>query len=252
MTRSAVVALSLVLAVAPLAAQGPGGGKFPPDSLVNTKVIPHNTPVMQVVGTMRNFAGALGVRCQFCHEGEEGQPLSSFDFPSDKKETKLIARQMMRMVEEINRRVDTLPGRAPGDPDVTCATCHRGVSLPQPLYQVIVNAAQSAGGADSAARAYRALYQKYYGRDSYDFGENSLPMAAFRLAQAGKFPEALAVLSLNEEKYPASAPTSVARGNVLLMKGDTNAAVASFREALKRDSTSFDARGQLRRLGKTP
>ena len=29
-------------------------GKWPPDSLVNTKVIPHDTPVMQVVGTMRN------------------------------------------------------------------------------------------------------------------------------------------------------------------------------------------------------
>src|SRR6476660_5971234 len=90
--------------------QGPG--KFPPDSLVNVKVIPKNTPVMQVIGMMRNFAGGLGVRCQFCHVGEEGQPLSSFDFAKDDKRTKLTARQMRRMVEEINRRLDTLPEHA--------------------------------------------------------------------------------------------------------------------------------------------
>ena len=40
-------------------AQAPG--RFPPDSLINVKVIPKNMPVMQVVGMMRNFAGALGV-----------------------------------------------------------------------------------------------------------------------------------------------------------------------------------------------
>jgi len=85
---------------------------FPPDSLVNVKVIPKNTPVMQVVGMMRNFAGALGVRCPFCHVGQEGQPLAQFDFAKDEKRTKLTARQMMRMVEEINRRVDTLPEHA--------------------------------------------------------------------------------------------------------------------------------------------
>lgn len=29
---------------------------------------------------MRNITGALGVRCQFCHVGEEGMPLERFDF----------------------------------------------------------------------------------------------------------------------------------------------------------------------------
>jgi len=52
---------------------------------------------MQVVGMMRNFAGALGVRCHFCHVGQEGQPLGQFDFAKDEKRTKLTARQMMRM-----------------------------------------------------------------------------------------------------------------------------------------------------------
>src|SRR5437879_13048192 len=89
------------------AAQTPG--RFPPDSLVNVKVIPRTTPVIQVVGMMRNFAFGLGVRCPFCHVCEEGMPLEKFDFAKDEKRTKRVARQMMRMVDEINRRLDMLP-----------------------------------------------------------------------------------------------------------------------------------------------
>lgn len=242
--------LTALLAVVPALALAQGH-KFPPDSLVNTQVIPHNTPVMQVVGQMRNISGDLGVRCQFCHVGVEGQPLDQFDFPKDQKETKLIARQMMRMVAEINRRLDTLPGRAPGDPVVTCRTCHHGVSLPVTLQNILLTA-DSAAGADSAMRAYRALREKYYGRDAYDFGEQSLNIAAFRLARAGKVDDALALLALNEQFYPASSGTSVFRGNVLLMRGDTNGAATSYREALRRDSTNMEARGRLRDVGRTP
>src|SRR5437667_11405752 len=50
------------------AARAQAPGKWPPDSLINVKVIPKATPVMQVVGMMRNFAGALGVRCPYRSE----------------------------------------------------------------------------------------------------------------------------------------------------------------------------------------
>src|SRR5258705_5608166 len=133
--RALVISLAALAAPVVVAAQAPG--RFPPDSLVNVKVIPKNTPVMQVVGMMRNFAGALGVRCPFCHVGQEGQPLAQFDFAKDEKRTKLTARQMMRMVEEINRRVDTLPEHAQmtSHVEVTCQTRHRRVSRPIPLRQ---------------------------------------------------------------------------------------------------------------------
>src|SRR6476661_4592006 len=114
----------LALAASHVCAQGPA--KFPPDSLVNTKVIPKSTPVLQVIGTMRNFTSDLGVRCQFCHVGEEGQPLAQFDFPSDKKRNKLVARQMMLMLQEINRRLDTIPEKGTPAVTATCSTCHRG------------------------------------------------------------------------------------------------------------------------------
>lgn len=250
MNKSLGVAAGLVwLAAAPLAGQAPS--HFPPDSLVNVKVIPKSTPVMQVIGMMRNFAGALGVRCQFCHVGQEGQPLSSFDFAKDEKRTKLTARQMMRMVEEINHRLDTLPEheKMTSHVDVTCQTCHRGVSRPMPLDQLIMETAQSAG-ADSATRAYRALRDHYYGRAAYDFGEPTLDVAAFRLARAGKFAEAFAVLKLNEEQFPNSSNLSTFRANIDLLKGDTAAAIASFREAVKRDSTNGEAQNRLRQLSR--
>jgi hypothetical protein len=247
--RSLLAVLGLVAVSSSVAAQPPG--KWPPDSLLNTHVIPRSTPVIQVVGMMRDFAGGLGVRCQFCHVGDEGMPLEQFDFAVDRKRTKLVARQMMRMVQEINRRLDTIPGRASPALAVTCATCHRGASRPVPL-NVLLTEAALAGGADSAVRAYRALRQRYYGRDAYDFGEFSLNSAAFRLGRARRYDDAFALLRLNEELYPGSSGMYVFRGNVNLMRGDTTAAADAFREAIRRDSTNAEARGRLRAIGRQP
>lgn len=228
-------------------AQAPG--KWPPDSLVNTQVIPHGTPVMQVVRTMRGFAIDLGVRCTYCHVGEEGTPLSQLDFASDDKRNKLVARQMMRMVQEVNRRLDTIP--QPGDPpvEVSCATCHRGVSRPVPLAAIISHAAMAAGS-DSAIRAYLALRERHHGRDAYDFGEESLNAAALRVARAGKTEEALALLRLNEQHFPAATAIHIVRGDVELMRGDTSAAAQAYGAALQRDSTNREARARLRTIGR--
>jgi len=223
--------------------------KFPPDSLINTKVFPKGTPVMDVVGTMRNFTGALGVRCTFCHVGSENQPLSEYDFASDDKRTKVVARQMMRMLAEINARLDTLPGRTQPAVTATCATCHHGVSRPVQLATLIQETAVAVS-ADSALSAYKVLRNKYYGRDAYDFTESSLNIAAFRTARAGKVDEALKILQYNETLYPNSSGMSVFKGNILLMKNDTAGAEAAFREAIRRDSTNSEARGRLQAIGK--
>ncbi len=161
--RSHLVALAILAAPALVGAQVQN--RFPPDSLINVHVFPKTTPVMQVVGAMRDFSGALGVRCHYCHVGEEGRPLETYDFAVDQKRPKLVARQMMRMTQEINRRLDTIPARQTPAVQVTCATCHRGVARPVTLAQLLTEAATS-GGADSAVRAYRALRQRFYGRDA--------------------------------------------------------------------------------------
>jgi len=198
---------------------------------------------------MRNFTTALGVRCGFCHVGKEGAPISSYDFASDEKRTKRTARQMMLMLAEVNRRLDTLPERKNPGLMATCNTCHRGVNRPVPLSMYVSDVALSAG-TDSAIKTYHALRDRYYGRDAYDFGEPSLNEAAFRLARAGKFDEALALLKLNEEQFPKTSSTYVFRGNVLLMRADTNAAADAFREAIRRDTTNFEAKQRLRAIGR--
>jgi hypothetical protein len=250
--RRSLSAIALVALIAlPTLSSAQAAGKFPPDSLINIKVLPKTMPVTQVLGVMRAFAGDLGVRCSYCHVAKEGQPLAQVDFASDEKREKKIARQMMLMVQEINRRVDTLPGHTSASLQVNCATCHRGVSRPAPLATVLVETG-TAAGADSAVRAYKALRNRYYGRASYDFGEVSLNTAAMRLAQAKKYDEATALLNLNEEQFPTSSGLAVFRGNIALMRGDTTAAESAFREAVKRDDKNEEAKGRLRAIGKQP
>lgn len=241
-----LVAVSVYI---PLLAGAQPAGKFPPDSLINVQVLPRDTPVPQVVAAMRGISMSLGVRCTFCHVGDEGTSLAQFDFASDDKRNKLVARQMLRMVQEINRRLDTIPD--PGDPavDVTCETCHRGVSRPVPL-ETIISETALAAGADSAIRAYLALRERYYGRDAYDFGVGSLNSAATRVARAGKPDDALALVRVNEEHFPDGTAVLITRGDIELMRGDTTAAATAFRQALERDPENGQARGRLRAIGR--
>lgn len=129
----------------------------PPDP-VNLKVLPKDISKDELVRTMRGFTAGLGVRCVFCHKGEEGQPLDTYDFMSDAKPQKETARKMLTMVMAINS--DYLKGvmvehdetagaggqaapegkpageqtaQAAGAPEqarVTCYTCHRGQAHP--------------------------------------------------------------------------------------------------------------------------
>jgi len=94
----------------------------------NLQVFPKDISRADLLANMKLFAQSLGVRCTYCHVGEEGKPLSTFDFASDAKEKKKIARDMLRMAHRLNT---DLPGIT-GDPSarITCFTCHRGSTKP--------------------------------------------------------------------------------------------------------------------------
>jgi tetratricopeptide (TPR) repeat protein len=240
-----VVVLLWCLAATPALAQN----RFPPDSVVNLKVLPRTTPPREVVSLMRGFSMATGLRCSHCHLGEEGQPLTTYDFASDERRGKLVAREMMRMTTAINEQtIARLPERPDSSLQVTCATCHRGVSRPVPLERIIVQAAV-ASGPDSAVRAYRALRETYYGRAAYDFSERTLVTAAQQLSQEQRFDDALALLDLDNEFYPRGAELMLATGDVHRARGDTASAVKAYREALVRNPRSQPARQRLTQLG---
>jgi photosynthetic reaction center cytochrome c subunit len=104
----------------------------PTRKFANLQVFPPDASQDVVMAAMKNFTLALGVRCPFCHVGEEGMPLEKFDFASDAKPEKLTARGMMRLTAEINGRITKAMPDAPAKGfQVTCWTCHRGSNHPQ-------------------------------------------------------------------------------------------------------------------------
>jgi len=76
----------------------------------------NGVPADQVIEAMHQIRAALGVNCEFCHEDP--------DRAADTKEAKETARQMMRMVTDINKN------NFKGQQEVTCYTCHRGRAVP--------------------------------------------------------------------------------------------------------------------------
>jgi hypothetical protein len=108
--------------------RGPGGPPGPPPK--NLQVLPKEMTRQQVTGIMRGFTRGLGVRCPFCHVGEEGADLSTFDFASDEKPNKKTARLMLQNLMEVNKRLAGVGDKPPAEPRVSCWTCHRGEQKP--------------------------------------------------------------------------------------------------------------------------
>lgn len=102
-----------------------------PARITNARVLPAEIGADRLRTTMVGFARSLGVRCTFCHVGQEGAPLSTFDFASDARPHKNIARGMIRMVQRLNREDLTTILGASAQARVTCYTCHRGSAEPE-------------------------------------------------------------------------------------------------------------------------
>ena len=121
-----VVAVSAMLAVA--AAQAPSE---PPAALrrPNLQVLA-SVPESQLFPIMNAIADSLGVRCDHCHVRVSPDPTKTWSLAGgwvwdrDDKQPKRIAREMMRMVLDINAR------QFGGRMVVTCHTCHRGALAP--------------------------------------------------------------------------------------------------------------------------
>ena len=93
----------------------------------NLKVLPADISRDKLIGVMRGFTAGLGVKCTFCHVGEDGKR-ETMDFPSDAKEHKLVARKMMAMTLRLNQQ--DLGVKDMAQAKVTCFTCHRGAEKP--------------------------------------------------------------------------------------------------------------------------
>ena len=99
----------------------------------NLKILPKDISGEELHKIMRDYSMALGVRCNFCHVSEkvEGQDRPKFDFASDNKQEKKIAREMMLMVTAINTSyIGKIDGGGHPLEQITCVTCHMGRTTP--------------------------------------------------------------------------------------------------------------------------
>lgn len=84
-------------------------------------------PQSQLIPVMNYMGASLGVKCIFCHVlNKDGK----WDFPSDEKAEKGTAREMIKMVQGINKV------NFKGNPAVGCNTCHRGQAEPPRVPQL--------------------------------------------------------------------------------------------------------------------
>src|SRR5215216_274620 len=119
--------LSLVLpaaAAAQAAAQQPGSAGATRPKLE----VLQSLPEAQLFPLMNLVATSLGVRCDHCHVqanpdlSRTPSNVGGWVWDSDDKLSKRRARDMMKMVVELNA------SRFKGEAKVTCYTCHRGAT----------------------------------------------------------------------------------------------------------------------------
>jgi len=228
-----------------------------PDEPENLEVLPDTIGPDGLRRTMHHFRDALGVRCSFCHVGEEGAPLSEYDFASDDEEHKQSARVMLRMVEAINsEHLEELEHEheegegghggftLPPDREVNCMTCHRGTDHPAMIEDVLGGVIEREG-VDAAVKRYEELRGRYYGGFTYDFRVGPLSELARNLATRGQTDAAVRMAELEVEHHPESYRAHFVLAQMRQQGGDRQGALESMKRAL--DLAPEDARPFLRR-----
>ncbi len=202
-----------------------------PDTFTNLQVLPEDIDRDELVGMMRDFTFALGVRCTHCHVNN-GTSFADTDFASDEKPEKETARRMIRMLAQINQEM--LPALSTrGTPPVvmTCKTCHRGVTRPFLLSQDLILTAHEQG-ADAMVARYRELRERYEVAGAYDFREQETSEAADDLAEDGLTAEAIALQELNAEYHPESTAIWSTLGARYSDAGRVDDAIAAYERVL--------------------
>lgn len=134
-----------------------------PDNAVNLQVLPKDMSGPQLRSVMGSFIRSLGVRCSYCHVGEEPQPLSTWDFASDAKPNKNRAREMLRMLNSINEHLQKIEPSGDKRVNMWCHTCHSGRPRPMTLEEALGETYRKDGLEATLAR-YQTLRDRYYGR----------------------------------------------------------------------------------------
>jgi hypothetical protein len=222
-----------------------------PDQFTNLQVLPKDISKGALLDMMKGFTSGLGVRCQHCHIGEEGKPLTTFDFVSDVKTTKQTARAMLRMVQAINNEhLVKIEKKSANALQVNCITCHHGETRPPRALDEVLLEIASAQGVEAAIKKYHELREKHFGGFTYDFRDGTLNRLSQQFQAAGKNDEAIAVLKLNVQVNPNSALTYFFLGEIYLGKGEKTLAMENYKKTLSLEPANPFAKKRLEELAK--
>ena len=156
-------------------------------------------PEAQLFPVMNLLADSLGVRCDYCHVQatpdltKTPMNVGGWVWDSDDKPQKGVAREMMRMVIDLNA------GPFKGESRVTCYTCHRGSTRPArippqppppvagtttpvtpalpPADRVWTNYVSAVGHVDSAARGTGTIITGWDDRTEGRYGKVEVVVA---------------------------------------------------------------------------
>jgi len=221
-----------------------------PEHPQNIKVLPSDIKPQELRAAMHEFTEGLGVRCNYCHVGEEGKPFTEWDFKSDDKQTKQTAREMIRMVYDIDEHLAKITPSGDTRVNVMCYTCHHGRPRPMTLGEEI-NEAYRKGGLEPAITHLSELKKEYYGKGVYNF-ESAEVLSDFgnTLLDSSKTDQALRIFKLNVERFPESSYAWVSLADAYSKSGNKEAAIKSCEKAIELDPGNRYAKRMLENLKK--
>ena len=218
-----------------------------PEKPSNLQVLPKDWPGTRLRPVMTGFTRALGVRCSYCHKGEEGKPLSSYDFASDDNANKNRAREMLRMLGDINDHLKKIEPSGDQRVNMWCHTCHHGRPRPMTLEEELGEQYRKKG-IKPALDHYSELKKKYYGRGPYDFGEDSLNGFGYDILDKKDSAAVIQVFLLNAEIYPKSGNVWDSLAEAYMNSGDMKKAQENYEKALTLDLKDDNAREMLKKI----
>jgi tetratricopeptide (TPR) repeat protein len=220
----------------------------PPDKFENLQVLPKDISRDALTQRMREFSFALGVRCQYCHEGGDGVSFQGVVFSSDAKPAKRNARVMLRMVDTLNTTtLPQMPSRHQPAVTMDCVICHRGLPVPKTL-QTELTEVIATRGIPAAVERYRVLRRDTLPLGLFRFDEWTMNEVARSLTESGNTDAAIAMLELNAEFYPKSADIDFGLGELHRKRGERDKAIARYRMALEKRPDYAPAKKQLDEL----
>ena len=235
---SRAVFFGVAIAVAPLATAQI------PDEFKNLQFFPEDISRGELIGAMRHFSFALGVRCQHCHLGGDGVSFEGVEFDKDGP-TKKKARFMLRMTRNLNEEIlPEIPERDTPPLRIECKTCHRGQSKPMLLTQEM-RLAVDANGVEAGIDRYRKLREESEHAGAFDFREWEVNTLGEKLQEEGRARDAIAIYELNQEFFPESVSIATALGGLYESVDDTAAAIRNYERALAASPEHEGAKSRL-------